>query len=518
MAEQKVSSDAKGAFIAACVLSCLASIIDSGIVGWLIAPFAIGLFVFAASRAPLKSSLLVVMFLALTLENPSEMPAMGAWKSPLFTLGQLLLTQVKKTTGMDWQVFTGMDLVLVLLGAIAWSRRPRNPAVPTPKPLIRLAQLSLAGTAFVWIGGLLRGGLNNIALWQVNRVLYLPLFFLLFQSCFRGLQDYAALRKVVLWAALIRAALAVYVQWEVEVLIDPKTGVDMWLDYSTSHHDSMLFAWAAVILVAPLIHKNARQHLKNSLYLMPLLFAGMIANQRRMVWVQIILVFAILYFATPTNPVKKKVERAVKILIPFALLYVAAGWSNPKGIFAPVETIRSSVDSEYDTSTQWRDIENFNMLSTIRMTHFWGTGYGHGFIEFIPLPHVAYELERFVPHNSILGLWTYGGYLGYTSMTLLWVAGVYFAMRTYRLSTDADVKTAALACFGAIPIYYLQCYGDMGMGAFTGVFMMASTLALSGKLAVAVGAWPGARQSAPAAAEAPHVESVPPPAAQQART
>jgi hypothetical protein len=108
----------------------------------------------------------------------------------------------------------------------------------------------------------------------------------------------------------------------------------------------------------------------------------------------------------------------------------------------------------------------------------------------IPLPPVDYVLERFIPHNSILGLWAYCGYIGYTGITLLWVGGVYFTMRAYRAATIPRDKAAALVSFGSVPIYYLQCYGDMGLGSWTGVFMMGSSLAMGAKLAVSTGAWP----------------------------
>jgi O-antigen ligase len=246
---------------------------------------------------------------------------------------------------------------------------------------------------------------------------------------------------------------------------------------------------------------------------MPILIAGMVANQRRMVWVQIILVFVTIYFATPPNAMKRKVQKAMYFLVPLAAIYVAVGWNvqGSGGIFGPVQTIRSSVDSEVDASTLWRDVENFDLIFTIRQNPIFGTGYGHGFIEIIPLPPVDYLLERFIPHNSILGLWAYCGYVGYTAMTLLWVAGVYFAMRSYHHATQPTERAAAMACVGAVLIYYLQCYGDMGLGSWTGVYMMGAAIAAAGKLAVATGAWPSSAKrgaGAPAAtpAAAPRAE------------
>jgi hypothetical protein len=74
-------------------------------------------------------------------------------------------------------------------------------------------------------------------------------------------------------------------------------------------------------------------------------------------------------------------------------------------------------------------------------------------------------------------------------MTLLWVAGVYFGMRAYHAAKKPFDKTTALMCFGAVLIYVIQCFGDVGLGSWTGVFIVAPALAMSGKLAVALGAW-----------------------------
>jgi hypothetical protein len=161
-----------------------------------------------------------------------------------------------------------------------------------------------------------------------------------------------------------------------------------------------------------------------------------------------------------------------------------------------VQVIRSAVDSSTDGSTAWRDLENFDLIYTLKVFPFTGVGYGNPFHELWPLPAVDYELERYIPHNSLLGLWCYGGYIGYTGLTLLWVAGMFFALRAYHHSKVPLEKAAALVCFGMILIYYIQCFGDLGLGTFTGVFLVAPCLAIAGKLAMKSGAWQNVRAPA----------------------
>ncbi|MEO8980808.1 MAG: O-antigen ligase family protein [Polyangiaceae bacterium] len=483
----------KPAFIAAMVLAFGAALLDNGVVGWLVAPFVLGLSFFAMARAPLRSSLLVLMFLGLTLENPSEIPGFGQWHTPWFSLGSLMLMHLKNTIG-GGLFFSGMDVMLAWLGIVAIYRRSRRPSIDsignfqTPKILIRLAQASLATILLVFIVGQLRGGADmSMAVWQMDRVMYLPILFLLFQAGLRGEADVRAVAKVVLLAAGVRACQAMYVRATIWLPPDPMTG-EVGLPYATTHHDSILFASACVLLCALVIQRVPKTTWL-VLLTFPIFAGGMVANNRRMVWVQLMLVLLTVYFSTPPNATKKQIKRYLKFLSPVLIVYGVVGWGSTAGVFKPVNIIRSAVDSSTDSSTQWRDIENFDLLYTIHQFPFFGAGYGQHFFEVISLPAVDYALELYIPHNSILGLWAFYGYFGFMGITSLWVGGVYCGMRAYRRIQSPEGKAAALFSFGAIQIYYIQCYGDMGLGSWTGVFIVAPALATAAKLAVSSGAW-----------------------------
>jgi hypothetical protein len=505
MAEARVGGDVKAAFAFGMLLIVVAALVDVGAVGWLVAPIVIGSLGYAIARAPLRPSMLVLMFCAMTLENPSESPAQGLWHSPFYSVGALLLTHLNNMTGVRPLVFSGIDIFFVILIFTAVSRKLSRSKIdrgpPTPRPMIRLALLSLGGAAFAWMLGMLQGGEMRWALWQLEKVVYLPIVFLLFSAGIRGEKDHIAVAKVLLAAATVRACAAIYIWSTVVPPIDPMTG-HAELEYATTHHDSMLFAIAFALLLSLILERAERKYIRLSLLLMPILFAGMIVNGRRMVWVQVAVVFLTLYLATPDNPFKKKARRVLLVLSPGIAAYVAAGWNRTtSGAFAPVQTIRSVVEPATDASSLWREMENYNIMFTMKQFPFIGTGYGHGFWEIIPLPVINYELERYLPHNSILALVCFTGYLGFTAITLMWAAGVYFSMRAYHAAVRPIDRTAALMGVGAVLIYLLQCWGDMGLGAWTGVFTVAPALAVGCKLAVATGAWPIKRKRPARAAE-----------------
>jgi hypothetical protein len=488
MAEERLGADAKAAFTAMLVLAAIAALVDNGALGWLLAPICLLLAWFAIARAPLKHTMLTLMFFALVLENPSENPGNNQWQTPFSQIGALMLSHLKTVVG-GWMFFSGMDLMLVAATVVALLRRKQRGGIGTPTPMLRLALLTYATIVFTYMLGKWRGGDGTFAVWQIDRVMYLPTIFLLCQAAFTGPKDYLAVGKVALAASGWRAAQAIYVRAVVPSDIDPLTG-ESTMPYATTHNDSMLFALGAVILLALLLERAGKKAKRLTLLLLPLLLGGMLANNRRLVWVEIILVFATVYLMTETSPFKRKLNRAILFALPLVGAYVAAGWfSAGTGIFKPVHMIRSAVDSSADTSTAWRDLENFNLVFTLRNFPLMGVGYGHEFWEMWPMPPVEYSLERYVPHNSILGILCYGGMLGWMGITSLWVGGIYFGIRAYHFCKEPLEKAAALASFGSILIYYLQCFGDMGLGSWTGVYIVAPSMAIACKLAVKNGAW-----------------------------
>jgi O-antigen ligase len=161
------------------------------------------------------------------------------------------------------------------------------------------------------------------------------------------------------------------------------------------------------------------------------------------------------------------------------------------------------VDSKADMSTEWRDWENYDLFVTLRESPLLGTGYGHGYVEAVKLPDVsrAYALERFIPHNSILGLLAYGGLCGFTALWSVVVVGVFLATRAARYSALPRDRAAATSAAAAIVVYLVHCYGDMGLGTWTSVFTVAPAFAVASRIAAATGAWPPRRSSRPPAPE-----------------
>lgn len=508
MAEPKVPGSVKTAFGLAATLAAFASIIGDGTLGWLVTPVVLGGIFFAASKAPLRYSLVTLAFCALTIDYPTEQFASGYYTSPLYYVGWALLSHLNNLTDQRWMSFSGSDIIIWMLIYIAWSReKSRSPIdrigrVPMPPILIKLAKVSLMGMVWLLFWGIIRGGDVGKSLWQAERVFYLPVLFLLYSFGLRGPRDHILLAKLFLFAAGTRALLAIYIKRTVSSPPDPNTGISEPLAYATSHSDSMLFASAFVMLVLLIVERVPKAK-KLVALLMPLLVLGMVYNNRRLVWVHVAVILLTLYVVAPDNAVKRAIRRTVYAGIPVVIVYAAAGWNSGSKIFKPVKIMRSVVEPSTDGSSLWRELENYNLVFTLRDSPIFGQGYGHRWIELVKLPAVSYDLEYYLPHNSLLGLWAAGGYVGYTAITMLWGIGVFFAMRAYHAATVPTDRVAAILCVGAVMVYLVQCFGDLGLGSWTGVHILAPALAVAGKLAVSTGAWPVAGQTP----SAPQVET-----------
>lgn len=494
--------------LCALALTTLASAwLSNGDVAWTMAPTVTLAVVLATWRLPLRYSLFVLAFLALTLENPSDVPAVGLWKSPLYTPGALLLAHINLTLGPRWLFFSGLDLWLVLLlGAavhrwVTGSTLDRIGRVPGARPMVVACLTSLGGASFMWAWGVVRGDADVASsLWQMQRVVYLPLVFFVFHTALRGRADRVALFALFVTAACAKAALAIYLR----LTLDPPVG-EVTLPYATTHADSMLFAGATSAILAAVLERFDRARVRLALFALPLLIGGMVANHRRLVWVEIAAALLVLWWVTPRTALSRALARVSVLLSPVAVAYVVLGWGSSSGIFSPVAVVRSVIDSKADPSTMWRDWENYDIFYTFRQSPLVGSGYGHPYIELVKLPDISqsYSLYRFIPHNAVLGLWAYGGLVGFAALWTMLTVGLFLAVRSYRFSTCGDDRVAALSATAVIVVYLVHCYGDMGLGTWTSVFTVAPAFAIASHLAVATRAWPSPGAAVPAGGDHP---------------
>jgi hypothetical protein len=456
-----------------------------------IGPCIVAAIFWAIWSLPLRVSMVGLLLAAWMLEVPGDAFAAGQVRTPWHFLGALLFAKLNLTVPVSWLVFSGFDLLIVFFAVAIVHRHVTRSGidgasrVPAPAAIRQVALLSLF--AVVWIAalGMIRGGSFRFALWQISKHFYLPIIYLLMAEAMRGVADLVTLGRVLLGAGIFRAAEAMIIR-----RMFPSADA---LPHATTHHDSVLFAVCVCILLAILLERPTRRTLKIAAVLAPAYLGGMFANHRRLVWVEVGATIAFFLLISRMGKTKRFVLRAsVAALIP-GLLYVAAGWNSGGGrLFGPVRTIRSVFDAKINASTRWREWENYDLVATFIDSPLTGSGFGHPYKEVVALPDVTkvYPLEPYVPHNSVLGLWAFGGLVGFALLWMIYPVGVFFTVRAYRWARTPVERIAALAAAATQICYLMQAYGDLGFGTWGPVFSLAMAYAIVGKICVANGAWP----------------------------
>jgi O-antigen ligase len=265
-------------------------------------------------------------------------------------------------------------------------------------------------------------------------------------------------------------------------------------DTASSHGDSVLFAVAFALVVIWFAEQPGWRTAFWSTLILPLLGWGMVANDRRLVWVEVAAALVVYFWASRHSRANRRITRLLIGLSPFILVYCLAGWNSQSGVFAPVQALRSTgvfgQDEQVDGSTLYRDTENYNLMRTMRSAPLFGIGFGQPFHEEIRLPDISFfEEYQYFPHNSILGLWAFTGAIGFTGISCALIAAVYFAGRSYRFARTPEQRIAAMMVFVVIAVHGLQCWGDIGFSERITIYLLGPAIAIAGQLAVATGAW-----------------------------
>jgi hypothetical protein len=439
---------------------------------------------------PLRLPALGLLFFGLVLENPAEELASGLFKSPLWPLGWLITAHWNLVIPLKALVFSGIDVALVFFFALGLYRRATASRidgagfVETASPMRFFGWVTVLGTVLLEVWGAARGGMDFAnSLWQIEHYAYLPLLFLAFHYAFRGPQDQAAIGKTIIVAAVLRAILAYYLRhfWIPNTIETMPT--------ATTHTDSMLFAGAFCLCVGLVLEIPSRRNKLLCIFVLPVLAMGILANNRRIAWVEIGLALGVLFTVMPMTPLKRKLIRWTLFAVPVVAIYLAIGWGKTGGFFRVAAMVRSLVDSKTDASTEWRELENLDLVMSLRSSPVLGLGFGHRYIGPVNIEDV-YAQEHFLPHNSLLGVWAFGGIIGFTLNWMFLAVGCFVAVRTYRMATRAIDRVAVLSVLQMVMIYMNHCYGDLGLGTTTGVLLVAPALSVVGKLALTTGAWP----------------------------
>jgi hypothetical protein len=453
---------------------------------------------------PFEVAVSLALTIFLSLNPKGVLPHFGVkWHWPLDPLGNAFYKNFAKISLADivlviLLVRAVITIRLSDLGTGGLERRPMRPYAQ--------ACLYSFGAVAAWVvWGFIGGGNLNQAYWQIQKLIWFPCICVITSVAAVRPNGIRRLRSALLFAASVKAFEAV--MFKLTWVVPPG---DDFPAYVTTHSDSVLWATAMCILLAEWFEERSLAKRRRLVWLGALFAIAMVLNNRRTVYVA---VAAGLFFvvAVAHRPVKQQIARILSLAWPVFVLYVAVGLgtSTNSVVFKPVRMVESVV-LQNDTSSDTRDIENGNLLITMRLRWFVGPGFGHEYVENV----VAYDVTqsgfknyRYVPHNSYLGLWAFGG-VGFPALYFLpVVVGVYYAAQSRRTSSRPARRGAAAWAVCAVIAYLIQGWSDIGLQDWVGILCAAVGLGIGGslpRLIATEAAEDEARRAAALAAEPPN--------------
>jgi hypothetical protein len=421
----------------------------------------------------------VLFLLALVLEAPDERPGNGYWVPPFAPANLIFYAGIKKWTDLPGVSFSLFSLLCLLLFLRARKKKPGE-IQPPREAVTTLKVFGITLAVMEMYGIILRGGQGQPSYWQLIHPVSLGLAAAAFLYSIRGPRDFRALGTIVVVAAVTKGLL---VAWVYEVVCRP---MNIRPFYATTHSDSVTFAMGIIVLAANAFEHRDKKSFLRAVLLIPFIMMAIVMNNRRLAFVGVgagvITTFAVLR----SSPFKRLVIKGLIVCAPLFAIYVRVGGTSNSAIFAPAALIHSVMSGE-DRSSITRDIENYNLIVTLRENKIVGPGFGAEYIEAVKADDISsgFSLYKFIAHNSVLWLWSLGGLVGFTLLWMIYPIQAYFSARGYRLGRTHVERAAGLATLAGTTTALAQDWGDMGFSSYTTLAMFAMCYAVAAKLCAA---------------------------------
>ena len=363
----------------------------------------------------------------------------------------------------------------IVLAFISWlgRRLPFKRAVLHHGPLFWPTMLFTGFVIFGLIFGLGTGGNVNIALWEARALFYIPALLILVTNLFTSREH---MNRLVWVAVLAIFAEGVYgTIYFFTVLGGSLAGIERLTEHAASIHANSVFVFA---IAAWLFRDVSWSKRLIPLLLLPPILITYLVSQRRSAFV--ILFVALIFLGAFMYHQRR---RLFYFLAPVALvgglLYTVVFWNvqNPLGL--PAQAVKSivapsSASAADQQSDVYRQIENFNILITIRENPLTGVGFGQKFYMVIPLPDISFFVWwEYITHNSIVWMWMKTGMLGFISMLFLLTVSLSTGVRAVWRTRGGDYAVIGLTATVFVAMHFMYAYVDMAWDVQSMVYLGA---------------------------------------------
>lgn len=372
-----------------------------------------------------------------------------------------------------------LELLLIVIIVVFFVSRRLSPGAPplTAGPMGPVLALFTATMIWGFVWGMMQGGDFRVAIFEITPLLYIPMVYLAAINLFTTTEHYRRLLVGIAVALLLEVIHGIAVLGSIRARINE--------DQSPLEHTAVLHLNLLFLFFVGTLWFGTRREGKLGLLLLAILpaFYLFLDAQRRAGVVALILggiVFAIILFIRD----RAKFFRTIPVILLVTALYSGAFWNSENQFAFPAQAVKTIVQpdaaSEKDTSSDlYREIETFNLNATIRSSPVLGIGFGQRFLQPIPLPDISFfEFSPYIPHNSVLWMWTKVGIVGFLAFLFMIARGTAETVRAAVRAKDPDDATM-IATFGAyLPMLLVLAYVEIAFDATTAI-LFAISLALA---------------------------------------
>lgn len=444
----------------------------------IVAGLAFAVFLYnTIGRKPVWLAARTMLALSVFIEAPTETPTW--WTSPLRMADTALYASLKEFMGVP-----GLSLpffFFACLGLIWRGRKAvkKDPTLKPPRVAVRLFTAFLASLALLEAWGIARGGAIQPSFFQILQLLTMPICGFAFLYSFRGTDDLAAIGSIIVSAAVARSAYVLIMYVVAASAFKNEEGF-----FVTTHSDSMLFVAGITFILAFLLEHRDKKTLLKGAGLILAILVGVALNNRRLAFVSLGFLPVMVFLSLKPSPIKRRLTRALFVLGILGSAYFMIGSQIKEGaIFAPARQAMS-VLNQNDTSSESRDVENYNLILTLKDSPIVGHGFGWEYIEKLKVTDISdlFALYLYIPHNGVLWLWSVGGVIGFAALWFIYPVAATLAVRVMRRGRTPMERAAGLGCLGVAIATVTQCWGDQGFHSYLTLVLFSLTLGVAARL------------------------------------
>ncbi len=382
---------------------------------------------------------------------------------------------INSWTDLKWLTANPLELLLAWTG-IAWYVHERR-ALHTPVRLGRIGGimlLFLGAVALSWGFGLLSGGDFETSLWEIRALFYMGACYLLATNLLKTPGQV----RIVSWILILGIGLKA-VQGIYRYLV-PFAGNLTGVYAVTGHEDALFFDTMLLLAVAFAVYGGPVRQRLVLWGLTPFMAITLLLTRRRAALVA--LVIGLGGFLLTLPPARRAL--LPKLFVPLflvGLVYVGAFYNSTATIAKPVQLIKSLYapsDPRDASSNQYRDVEQYDVMTTIRHNPILGIGFGNRYEQPLPLVPIEFPLRDWIPHNEILWIWVKMGTLGFIIFWLFIGTTLVQGSLILRKLRDPYYQALAATTLAFLLMQIIIAYADLQLTFYRNMIYLGAMLGI----------------------------------------